>query len=78
LKLSELKKGQRAIVKDIHGSKEMKQRLASFGLIKGAEVELIDCSLTKSNIEIMVGTTLLALRREEANNIEVEVIEDGL
>ena len=73
MKLYELKKGQKAIVKNIYGNKEMKQRLLSLGLTKGAEVEVIDCSLTKSNIEIMVDTTLLALRREEAQNIEVEV-----
>ncbi len=73
MKLSKLKKGQSAIVKSVDGTKEMKQRFLSFGLSKGAEVTLIDCSLTKSNIEIMVDTTLLALRREEAQNIEVEV-----
>jgi len=72
LKLSELKKGQKAIVTSVEGTKEMKQRLLSFGLTKGAEVELIDYSLTKSNIEIIVDTTLLALRKEEAENIEVE------
>jgi Fe2+ transport system protein FeoA len=73
MSLVELSKGQRAIVKAINTkSKELKQRFASFGLVKGAEVELIDYSLTKSNIEIMVDTTLLALRRDEAKNIEVE------
>jgi len=74
LKLSELKKGERAIVKKIDGSKEIRQRFASFGLLKGAELELIDYTMTKSNLEIMVGNTLLALRKEEADNIEVEVI----
>ncbi len=74
MKLSELKKGERAIVKKIDGSKEIRQRFASFGLLKGAELELIDYTMTKSNLEIMVGNTLLALRKEEADNIEVEVI----
>jgi len=74
LKLSELKKGERAIVKKIDGSKEIRQRFASFGLLKDAELELIDYTMTKSNLEIMVGNTLLALRKEEADNIEVEVI----
>jgi Fe2+ transport system protein FeoA len=74
MNLSQLKKGQKAIVKSVNGTKEMKQRLLSFGLTKGSEVELVDCSLKKSNIKIMVDTTLLALRREEAQNIEIEVI----
>ena len=72
MKLSELKKGQKAIVKSIEGDKEMKQRFLSFGLTKGSEVELIDCSFGKSNLEIKVDNTLLALRKQEANKIEVE------
>jgi len=76
MSLIDLSKGQRAIVKAINTkSKELKQRFASFGLLKGAEVELVDCSLTKSNIEIMVDTTLLALRKEEAKEIEVEIVK---
>ena len=72
MKLSELKKHQEAIVKKVDANAELKQRLASFGLIKGANVKVIDCSIGKSTIEIMVDSTLLALRKEEAQNIEVE------
>ncbi len=72
MKLSELKKHQEAIVKKVDANAELKQRLASFGLIKGANVKVIDCSIGKSTIEIMVDSTLLALRKEEAKNIEVE------
>jgi len=74
LKLSELKKHQEAIVKKVDAPTELKQRLASFGLIKGANVKVIDCSLGKSTIEIMVDGTLLALRAKEAQQIEVEPI----
>ncbi len=72
MKLSELKKHQEAIVKKVDANAELKQRLASFGLIKGANVKVIDCSIGKTTIEIMVDSTLLALRKEEAANIEVE------
>jgi len=72
LKLSELKKQEEAIVKKVNASGELKQRLASFGLLKGANIKIIDCSLGKSTIEIMVDGTLLALRKSEAENIEVE------
>jgi len=75
LKLSELKKHQEAIVKKVDAPTELKQRLASFGLIKGANVKVIDCSLGKSTIEIMVDGTLLALRAKEAQQIEVEPID---
>jgi len=72
LKLSELKKNQEAAVVRVDADGELKQRLASFGLLKGANIKVIDCSLGKSTIEIMVDSTLLALRREEAQKIEVE------
>ena len=72
MKLSELKKNQEAVVVRVDASGELKQRLASFGLIKGANVKVIDCSIGKSTIEIMVDSTLLALRKEEAQKIEVE------
>ncbi len=72
MRLSDLSKNQEAIVIRVNASGELKQRLASFGLLKGAYVKVIDCSLGKSTIEIMVDSTLLALRREEAEKIEVE------
>ncbi len=74
LKLSELKKHQEARVVRVDAEGELKQRLASFGLIRGAIVKIIDCSIRKSTIEIMVDNTLLALRKQEAEKIEVEKI----
>ncbi len=71
MNLSDLSKNQEAVVLRINASGELKQRLASFGLLKGANVKIIDCSLGKSTVEIMVDSTLLALRREEAEKIEV-------
>ena len=76
MKLSELKKHQEARVVKVDAAGELKQRLASFGLLKGANIKIIDCSLGKSTIEVMVDSTLLALRREEAEKIEVEINEN--
>ena len=73
MKLSELKKQQEARVVKVDAEGELKQRLASFGLLKGANIKVIDCSIGKSTIEIMVDSTLLALRKKEAEKIEVEV-----
>ena len=72
MKLSELKKQEEATVKKVNATGDLKQRLASFGLLKGANIKIIDCSLGKSTIEVMVDGTLLALRKSEAENIEVE------
>ncbi len=75
--LSELKKGQKAVVKNINANSALKQRLFSLGIIKGAIVEIIDCSITKSTIELKVGNTLVAIRDSEAKNIEVELLEEA-
>jgi ferrous iron transport protein A len=71
MSLVDLKKNQKAIIKSIDASPELKQRLLSLGVVKGAEIELIDCSITKSTVEIKVGNTLVALRDSEAKKIEV-------
>ena len=73
MRLTELKKQEAAVVQKVNATGELKQRLASFGLLKGANIKIIDCSLGKSTLEVMVDSTLLALRRSEAENIEVEV-----
>ena len=72
MRLTELKKQEEAVVQKVNAGGELKQRLASFGLLKGANIKIIDCSLGKSTIEVMVDGTLLALRKNEAENIEVE------
>jgi Fe2+ transport system protein FeoA len=76
LKLIELKKGQSAIVKKIEASYDLKRRFFSLGLIKGAKVEVVDCSLAKSTIELKVEDTLIALRDSEAKAIEVEILNE--
>ena len=74
MSLIELKKHQKAIVNSLNANSALKQRLFSLGIVKGAEIEVVDCSLSKSTIEIKVGNTLVALRDSEAKQIEVEAI----
>ena len=52
----------------------LKQRLISFGVIKGATISLLGYSPTKSTVEIKVGKMNIALRKEEAKAIEVKTI----
>ena len=73
MSLVDLKKNQKAIIKKIDATPDLKQRLLSLGVVRGAEVELVDCSLNKSTVEIKVGNTLVALRDSEAKKIEVEL-----
>lgn len=49
----------------------LKQRLMSFGLMKGSTIKMLECSPTKSTFKIKVGNVSLALRKEEAQLIEV-------
>ncbi|MBU0631491.1 ferrous iron transport protein A [bacterium] len=50
----------------------LKQRLLSFGVIKGATISFLGYSPTKSTVEIKVGKMNIALRKEEAQTIEVK------
>lgn len=75
MNLTELTKGDKAEIIKISADKALKDRLASFGVIKGEELTIRGCSLAKQTMEIEVGATLLALRRDEANKIEVEKID---
>ena len=65
-------KGASFTVKKINAGGPLKQRLLSFGIIKGAAITLLECSAAKSTYEIKVGKMQIALRREEAELIEVE------
>ncbi|MDD5053518.1 MAG: FeoA family protein [Sulfuricurvum sp.] len=69
--LSACTKGGLATVVKIHATGALKQRLISFGLMRGAEVRMLECAPAKSTFEIKVGNVSLALRKEEAALIEV-------
>jgi len=73
--LSELTKGNRAKIIKIHADKALRDRLNSFGVMKGEELTVKGCSIAKQTMEIEVGSTLIALRADEAAKIEVERID---
>lgn len=72
MKLTECMKGCSATVVKLNAEGALKQRLVSFGVMKGAKVQLMGFAPAKSTVEIKVGRMRLALRREEAQMIEVE------
>jgi len=72
--LIECKKACRVKVLKLNAATELKQRLISFGIMKGAEIEVLEHAPRKSTIEIKVGKMRIALRAEEAKLIEVEKI----
>jgi len=73
--LIDLQKGNRATIVKIHADKALKDRLSSFGVMRGEELLIKGCSLAKQTMEIEVGSTLIALRKDEAEKIEVEQID---
>ena len=73
MNLIDLEKGNRATIVKIHADKALKDRLNAFGVMRGEELTVKGCSLGKQTIEIEVGSTLIALRADEAKRIEVEV-----
>jgi ferrous iron transport protein A len=72
MKLSDLHKGDRALIKKIESNEDLKTRLASFGVVRGSELSIEACSVGKKTMEILVDGTLIGLRGDEAEQIEVE------
>jgi ferrous iron transport protein A len=74
MKLFELEKGDRALIRKIDTDEALKTRLASFAVVRGSELTVEACSIGKRTMEIMVDDTLIGLRGDEAEKIEVEKI----
>jgi len=70
--LNELKKKQSAKIISVNCDSVLKNRLYSFGIMKGAIVTIEELTLTKSTIEIKINQSKIALRLSEALKIEVE------
>lgn len=70
--LDKLKLNEKAIITSINCDDILKNRLYSFGIIKGSTLKIVAFTLTKSTIEIKINQTKVALRLSEASKIEVE------
>jgi ferrous iron transport protein A len=70
--LNELKIKESAEIVSINCDRVLKNRLYSFGIIKGAIVKIEELTLTKSTIEIKINQSKIALRVNEAEKIEVK------
>jgi ferrous iron transport protein A len=70
--LTQCDKGTSCKVLKIHASGPLKERLMSFGMARGIGIELLEYSPAKKTVEIRVGKMRIALRKEEAELVEVE------
>jgi len=73
--LTDIRKGDKAEIVKIHADKALKDRLSSFGVMRGEVLHVKGCSLAKKTMEIEVGSTLIALRADEADKIEIIQID---
>jgi len=70
--LSQLQKGDSAKIVSINAEPTLRNRLNSLGIMRGESLDVKGCSLAKQTMKIEVGGTLIALRADEAEKIEVE------
>ncbi len=72
MKLSQMKEGKKCRIKELKFPPEMKKRLLELGLFPGQTVEVIQDAPFGGPVKIKVKDYCLALRRNEAELIEVE------
>ena len=70
--LKEVKIGQSAIIKKLHGEGAVKRRIMDMGLTKGTEVYVRKFAPLGDPLELTVRGYELSLRKEDAQWIEVE------
>ena len=71
-KLIDCKKACRVKVLKLNADAELKQRFISFGIMKDAEIEVLEYAPAKSTMEIKIDKMRIALRAQEAEKIEVQ------
>jgi len=72
--LIDCNKGCKVKVLKINAQSDLKQRLISFGIMKEAVIDILEHAPGKSTIEVKVANMRIALRAQEAQMIEVEIL----
>lgn len=70
--LKEIKVGQSATVKRIHGDGALKRRIMDMGITKGVEIYIRKVAPLGDPMEITVRNYELSIRKADAELIEVE------
>ena len=70
--LKEIKVGQNAIVRKIHGDGALKRRIMDMGITKGVEVNIRKVAPLGDPLEITLRGYELSIRKADAELIEVE------
>jgi len=76
MRLNELKMGESGIIKKIYAKEPLKSKLLSMGFARGEKVKVLKHTLAKNTFDVDINGVNVALRDEEAREIEVEKIEN--
>ena len=71
--LKDLKVGETAVVKRLHGEGPVKRRIMDMGLTKGVAVHLRKVAPLGDPMELTVRNYELSIRKADAEMVEVEV-----
>ena len=78
LYLGELQIGKKAVITGVTCEDAISTRLQELGLLTGECVEILHMApMSRDPIAVQVRGNLVALRRNEANRIEVELVSEG-
>jgi len=72
MRLNELNIGDKAVIKKIYAKEPLKSKLLSMGFIRGEKIRLLKHTLAKNTFDVDINGVNIALREEEAREIEVE------
>ena len=73
-RLNKLKIGESGIIKKIYAKEPLKSKLLSMGFARGEKVKVLKYTLAKNTFVIDINGVNVALREEEAREIEVKKI----
>lgn len=72
--LSDMQIGDKGIIKKLNVNENIKRRLQDLGLIEGTYIECILKSPFSDPSAYLIRGALIAIRKEDGKNIEVELI----
>ena len=74
-RLNELNIGESGIIRKIYAKEPLKSKLLSMGFARGERVKVLKHTLAKNTFDVDINGVNVALRGEEAREVEVEKSE---
>lgn len=75
MKLTQLKNGEKCVIREVNAESRLKTRLKMLNVYEGEKAEIIACSPLKKNLLLLVGGLRVGIRKELAERITVEKID---